>query len=237
MDATSCSAADLLAELRSAQDANRAAEKRIEDDARAEEAVQKALRIQTQARQMLEQATRDVEAAKARARMFHQALVDGPTVTETAHLEERIAGVDQVNAAVRAKAARAQLVDDFAAANARVDQLETQLEVIATTRREGLAAASFPVEGLSFDEDGQVTLRGVPFSQASAAEQLVASIAIAGSAQPDLQLVLVRDASLLDGANRALVAEYAEQHDLRIVMEVVDEHAETGVVITDGRLA
>lgn len=224
------SASALLAELREQQIANRAAQERIDADENARAALARAKRILEQAQQQVALATNAADAAR-------EDLMSNGTFVDTEPLELRIAGVDAVNAAVRANARRDALVDAFAAAEARSHELSTQLDTIAATRRDGLAAASFPVDGLSFDEAGQVTLRGVPFSQASAAEQLVASIAIAGAAQPDLQLVLVRDASLLDGANRALVASYAEEHDLRIVMEVVDDAAETGVVIAEGRLA
>lgn len=230
------SAASLLAELQRVQEQNRDAERRVDADAAGAEAVQKALRIQSQAEQMLANAKRDLEAAEARAAYLHEQLVNAPTVTETAHLEEQIRDVDRVNAAVREKKRRGQLVDAFALAEARSAGLDAQLDEISKQRRDGLAAASFPVPGLSFDEEGLVTLGGVPFSQASAAEQLVASISIAGAASPELQLVLVRDASLLDSTNRALVAEYAEKHDLRVVMEVVDEAADTGVVISEGRV-
>lgn len=224
------SASALLEELGEQQAANRAMEARLDTDAAAQSALEKAQRILAQAQQQ-------VQLAENAAAAAHEDLVNGSAFVDTEPLKQRIEDVDRVNAAVRANVRRDALADAFAVAEARSSQLSEQLEEVATTRREGLAAASFPVEGLSFDDAGQVTLRGVPFSQASAAEQLVASIAIAGAAQPDLQLVLVRDASLLDGTNRALLAGYAEEHDLRIVMEVVDDAAETGVIIADGRLA
>jgi hypothetical protein len=223
------SAADLLAELQQVQAANRAAEQRVHEDGIAQEALAKAQRI-------LEQAKTQLALAESAAEAAHEALVSGPAATETAHLEEQIRDVDRLNAAVREKKRRGQLVDAFAAAEARSTKLDEQLEEIAQRRRDGLAAAEFPVPGLSFDEEGLVTLNGVPFSQASAAEQLVASISIAGAASPELQLVLVRDASLLDSTNRALVEEYATKHGLRVVMEVVDEAADTGVVISEGRV-
>lgn len=223
------SAGELLTQLRAVQDANLAARRRLEADSEAQAALEKAQRI-------LEAAKTQLALAEAAATAAHEELVNGPAHQETAHLEEQISNVDRVNAAVREKKRRGQLVDAFAAAEARSQKLDEQLEEIAQRRRDGLAAAEFPVLGLSFDEEGLVTLNGVPFSQASAAEQLVASISIAGAANPELQLVLVRDASLLDSTNRALVAEYAEKHDLRVVMEVVDESAETGVVISEGRV-
>lgn len=156
-----------------------------------------------------------------------------PDAVDTSALREQIANVDHVNASVRDNAARIALANKHRDADEESKALTAKLDAIKQQRVDGLSSVQFPVDGLGFDDTG-VTFGGVPFSQSSAGERLTASIAIAAAANPGLRLVLVRDASLLDAAHRQMVAEYAESHGLRIVMEVVDENAESGVVIEDG---
>jgi len=95
--------------------------------------------------------------------------------------------------------------------------------------------ANIPVPGLAFAE-GEVTLNGQPFAQASDAEQLRASIAIAGALSPELRIVRVRDGSLLDSAGLEALREYAEKHDLQIWLEKIADDARSGFVIEDGEL-
>ena len=90
-----------------------------------------------------------------------------------------------------------------------------------------------PVDGLGFD-DGIVLLAGIPFSQASSAEQLRVSVAMGLAMNPTLKLLLIRDGSLLDVDSRRLIAEMAEAADAQVWMECVEENEATTIVIEDG---
>jgi hypothetical protein len=99
---------------------------------------------------------------------------------------------------------------------------------------QAIASAKMPVDGLSFGEDG-VLLNGVPFEQASDAEQLRASVAIAAAMNPKLRVIRIRDGSLLDDDAMQALAAMAAERDLQIWIERVGEHVNTfGVVIRDG---
>jgi hypothetical protein len=100
-------------------------------------------------------------------------------------------------------------------------------------KTEKLAAAKFPVDGLSFDETG-VTFGGLPFEQASSAEQLRISVAIGIALNPKLKVLLIRDGSLLDADSLKLVAEMAADSDAQVWVERVDDTRKVGVVIEDG---
>lgn len=102
-------------------------------------------------------------------------------------------------------------------------------------KRAAITAAKLPVEGLTFEE-GKVCLRGVPFEQASDAEKLRASIAIAMALNPKLQVVRIRDGSLLDRASMELVATMANERDCQVWIEKVEDSGTVGFVIEEGRL-
>jgi len=78
-------------------------------------------------------------------------------------------------------------------------------------------------------------LRGVPFSQASSAEQLRVSVAMGLAMNPTLRVVLIRDGSLLDSASMQLIAEEAAKNKAQVWVERVSEDgAGCTVVIEDG---
>jgi DNA repair exonuclease SbcCD ATPase subunit len=97
------------------------------------------------------------------------------------------------------------------------------------------ATAKFPLPELSFG-DGEVLLNGLPFKQASDAEQLRVSIAIAMAANPKLRVVRVRDGSLLDSDGMKLLEGLAKERDFQVWIETVGEDKTVGVHIEDGQV-
>jgi hypothetical protein len=125
---------------------------------------------------------------------------------------------------------------------ARAETLEAQSDALTKARedreaakRAAIAAAKLPVDGISFG-DGEILLDGVPFDQASDAEQLRASIAIAMASNPKLRVIRVRDGSLLDADALKLLAEMADERDYQCWVERVSSDGKVGFVLEDGRL-
>ena len=96
--------------------------------------------------------------------------------------------------------------------------------------------AKLPVESLSFG-DGIVLLNGVPFEQASDAEQLRASCALAMAGNSTLRVLRVRDGSLLDQESLELLAKMADEKDYQVWIERVTSGEKVGFEIRDGQLA
>lgn len=216
------SSADILAELRSAQatvDARRAVQDRVR---RADSEV---TRIEGE----LRAARREADAAVA---LFGE-LDEAPDVEV---IEQRLASVDETNRAVRANAEAREKRTRHEALVAEYKTLTDKIEWLDKTKADGLAAASFPVPGLGFDESG-VTLDGVPFSQASSAEQIRVSLAMAMSLNPRLKVVHIRDGSLLDADSLALIAGMAAERDYQVWIERVGDADEGAVIIEDGEVA
>lgn len=149
-------------------------------------------------------------------------------------IQRQIAEAMEVNAKVRANKRHAEAV---AARKTLIDRsldLDGQMEGIDAEKTSQLAGAKFPVEGLGFDEDG-ITFKGLPFEQASSAEQLAVSVAVGLALNPRLKILLIRDGSLLDEASLALIAQMAGEADAQVWIEKVSEDgAGCTVVIEDG---
>jgi hypothetical protein len=53
---------------------------------------------------------------------------------------------------------------------------------------------------------------------------------------PDLRVILIRDGSLLDAENLAVIEEMAAERDAQIWIERVSDDRSVGIVIEDGAL-
>lgn len=146
---------------------------------------------------------------------------------------KQVASAEQINTAVRSNAKRQASVEGLEEAKKRADRADAEIGEIDRKRADRLASAKLPVPGLSFDADG-VMFNGVPFSQASGAEQLRVSVACGFAANPKLRVMLVRDGSLLDENGLKLLSELAEQYDGQVWVERVSNGERVGVVIEDG---
>lgn len=148
------------------------------------------------------------------------------------------AKIDQANATntrVRDKKRLDDLIQKAKATEAEADRLTKAIEQIDAEKAAAIASAKMPVEGIGF-ADGYVTLNGLPFEQASSAEQLRASIAIAMAANPRLRVLIVKDGALLDDESMMVVAEMAEANDCQIWIESVASGRPSALVIEDGRV-
>lgn len=149
----------------------------------------------------------------------------------------KLRDVETTNLAVRQQRERSKVADDLKAKKASVDSLTAKLEGIDKAKRDSIAAAKFPVDGLSVSESGEVLFNGLPFSQASGAEQLRVSVAIGLALNPKLRVLLIRDGSLLDEEGLGLVAELAAQADAQVWMERVETDGHVSVIIEDGMVS
>ena len=162
--------------------------------------------------------------------------IDARPNRDVTELRQQIHNADTTNRAVRENNQRTQLMADV---QAKIDEytiMTVQLDGLALQKKQRLEATKFPVQGLSFSDDG-VLFNEIPFEQASSAEQLRVSAAMGLAMNPKLRVLLIRDGSLLDEQNMALLAAMAEEHDAQIWVERVGDGAEVSVVIEDGRVS
>jgi ABC-type dipeptide/oligopeptide/nickel transport system ATPase component len=136
----------------------------------------------------------------------------------------------------RALSARDQLAQKADAALQASEAYTAAIAERTAQRSAAIAAATMPVDGLGFGE-GEVTYHGHPFTQASGAEQLRVSVAIAMAGNPKLRVLRIKDGSLLDSTSLQLLSDMAELHDWQCWIEAVDESGTVGIVMSDGEVA
>lgn len=112
-------------------------------------------------------------------------------------------------------------------------ELTNSIDARTAALAKAVSEAKMPVPGIGFG-DGVVLLNGVPFSQASSAEKIQTSVAIAAAMNPKLRVIHIRDGSLLDSDTLAWLAKYAQENDLQVWLEKVADDGKVGFVIEDG---
>lgn len=158
-----------------------------------------------------------------------------PEPKEAADLKTKLAQAKVTNAHIQsARAAKALLVD-AKRVEAKADALTEAMDARSAALDEALAKAALPIPGLGFGA-GVVTLNSIPLDQASDAEQLLCSTAIAAAFNPKLRVIRVRDGSLLDKAHVEWLAQFAAERDLQVWMECVESPRASAIVMEDGAI-
>jgi DNA repair exonuclease SbcCD ATPase subunit len=102
-------------------------------------------------------------------------------------------------------------------------------------KSDAIAAADMPVPDLSFG-DGAVLYRGLPFDQASSAEQLRVSTSIAMALNPKLRVIRIKDGGLLDDDGLALLGQMAAEKDFQVWLESVKSDDPAAIIMEDGAI-
>lgn len=223
------SASAILAEIRRAQDDHNKAE-----ESRSELAIAKGKVEEITAE--IERLKLDLENWKSTVDTRQKAVDESSVLPDLNALERRLASVEESNAAVRANNAARAKAAEKARLVAEYKAFDAKIEALDKAKTDALAKAEFPVEGLSFDENG-VTFKGVPLSQASSAEQIRVSLAIAMALNPKLRVLRIADGSLLDEESMALIAETVKANDFQLWIERVGNADAGAVIIEDGQVA
>ena len=148
----------------------------------------------------------------------------------------QIAESEATNDQVRKRHGRDDLNNQAVAVEAESQALTDKMAARKSEIQKEIEKSDMPVPGLTLG-DGTVTLDGVPFDQASDAEQLRTSCAIAMRGNPKLRVLRVRDGSLLDEESlKLLLQDMAVSEDFQLWIERVDTSGKVGVVIEDGKV-
>ena len=210
---------------------------RIEADAQAE-AQRIIMAAKGRAAQVVLDAKSKAEALTDRVADLQNKMRAAPPLPEpidVAALRAKVAEADAINAALERMEKRDKYRQTAQELEEKAKALTKTMEDRESDKRAKITAAKLPVDGITFG-DGQVLMNGVPFEQASDAEQLRASIAIAMALNPKLRVIRVRDGSLLDEESMKLLGQMADARDYQVWVERVDGSGKVGFVLEDGHL-
>lgn len=196
----------------------------------------------TQIEQLLAGAERlraQAASAEAQAAKLQTALDAAealPEPIDIAAITARIETASSINTAFDLVQRRTRHREAAGAHEKRSADLSANITRLREAARAAIEQANLPVAGLALGEDS-VLFGGLPFVQASAAEQLRVSVAVAMALNPGLRVLRITDGSLLDRESMAMLAEMASAKGYQIWIERVLEDGKVGFTIEDGTIA
>ena len=153
-------------------------------------------------------------------------------------VNDQLANAGRINAVIAQRDRRRELVRRRAAVEAEAETLTRTIDGVSERRRAMVSAAKMPVPGLSIDEDsGILILDGIPLKQSSRSEQLKCAVAMAMAEHPQLRVMRIEDASILDDESMEMIRQMATHEAYQLWVEVVDKSGKVGVYIEDGEVA
>ena len=182
-------------------------------------------------------ADRQASAKLEEAGALEKKIDDAPELPEPVNVDSIRAKLDEalvVNDGIKQRAGKLAHSVEAERLAGEAEKLTKAMADRETAKQAAIAKADLPVPGISFGT-GELLLNGLPFEQASDAERLRTSVAIAAAANPKLRVIRIRDGSLLDEDGMKLLAELADKADMQIWIERIGS-GKVGFVIEDGRI-
>jgi DNA repair exonuclease SbcCD ATPase subunit len=169
-------------------------------------------------------------------------LTSGLIPLDEVAIRNELQNIEKINKRAREVSIYNRTKQDLDDAQATVDKLEKEMELITIEKEEALEASPLPVKGFTVTEQGIMLTNHeghlVPFCQASTAQQLRVALAIAMSANPDLRVIRIADGSLLDDNSLKIIEEMAGKEDFQIWIEYSSRNDKDriGIYIEDGSI-
>jgi DNA repair exonuclease SbcCD ATPase subunit len=156
-----------------------------------------------------------------------------PEPINVSAIREKLAGARETNDAIGERESRDRFLFEAKALETEAAELTERMKGREKQKVDAIKSAKLPLPDLGFG-DGFVTYGGLPFEQASDAQRLRVSTAIAMAKNPKLRVIRIRNGSLLDEDNLAILAEMAREEDFQVWIERVDSSGKVGIVMEDG---
>jgi DNA repair exonuclease SbcCD ATPase subunit len=223
--------AAMVAELAQVSNHNTALEREMQRRARITQEIRTALETVQRLQQELLAAEAAYESLKVIPDIWEP--LAEPKNADT--LAEQIEEARIINRAIERSQLREKINKEFIEADEEWTKLDAAVKEGERRKKEAIAHAAYPVEGLGFGNQ-EVMYNGLPFDQASNAEQIKVSAAIGMTTNSKVRVMRIKDGSLLDDESLAIIAEMAQKHDFQVWLECVDTSGNVGIYLEDGEV-
>lgn len=162
-------------------------------------------------------------------------LVESLIDPDTTAIQNQLENVETINKQVVSAAKYRRLQAEIKEYKESSEYCTKKITDIDQLKIDMLQGATFPIEGLGFDDNG-VTYNNIPLKQCCDSEEIKVSVSIAMAMNPKLKVIRMKNGSLLDSKNLEMIKGLALENDYQIWVEIVDESGKMGVVIEDGQI-
>lgn len=193
----------------------------------------KAKKAYEQAKKEWEAAVHHAEQTKEMLNTFQDLNPSEGIAKALSEAQESLSTANATNAAVNKKRDRKALSAQLAEAEGKTSRLTTELEKLRKERLDLVRNAKLPVEGLELTEDA-LLFNGKPLAQESTGNRLRVCSLLAMAEQPDCRVLFLREGSLMNNANRAIIYEVAAERGYSVWEERFSETPIDGALWIEG---
>jgi DNA repair exonuclease SbcCD ATPase subunit len=154
---------------------------------------------------------------------------------DTTPIEDSMANLETTNSHIRDNKEKARVKIEADASVDNYEGLTKRIDEVISKRKKLLETAPIPVPGLSFN-DGELLYNDIPLDQASDGEKLMISLSISMALNPTLKVLRIKDGSLLDAKNRAIISKQVKDHGYQIWFESVGSDSSVGILVEEGSI-
>jgi len=167
------------------------------------------------------------------AQVNMQKEVETTIVGDAVPLRGDLLVIEEKNKKIRLNQQINKIGNEYDDKQAKYDSHTGNIGLIDEKIADKIRNTEFPIGGLTVGEEG-IIYNGIALEQASQAEQIMVGLGIAESLNSELQIILIKEGSLLDKESMKFVREYAKLKDLQIWVERIDPTGENAIIIEDG---
>lgn len=187
-------------------------------------------------REQADAADKEAAATKTSADAVRKKLADAPALPapiDVSKFRAEIAAADAVNEKIADRESRQSIEARAEAKEAEAAKLTEAMAARTAAKETAIKAAKMPIDGLTFG-DGEVLYQDLPLDQASQAERIRVSMAVAMALNPKLRVLTIKDGSLIDADGMKVIQKMIADGDYQLWLERVGTDGNIGVIIEDG---
>jgi len=151
-------------------------------------------------------------------------------------IKAQISSATETNKKIQQRDMKANLENQIGDLKVLSEQYTQELKDLESEKLDRISGVKFPIEGLSINDEG-ITYKGFPLEQISQSEQLLVGLSVGAALNPNLKVILIKDASVLDAENMQMLKQWAKDKDYQLWIERVEEDDPDAIIIEDGEIA
>lgn len=126
-------------------------------------------------------------------------------------------------------------VDRHKEAKEKANAIDREMSDLLIERERIINESKLPFKDVEFDKELGLVIGGIPFSEMSSAQQIKIMSRIYIESKPELQVIYIKDGSLLDPDTLEQIAGMSDLKDYQFLVEIVSE-TEGSIIMREGSI-
>lgn len=152
----------------------------------------------------------------------------------TEELENSIRNSEEINSKIRKNLEKNKAMEDATQLANQYEEFTQKIDKVRKDKFQLIKNAELPLEGLSVNDQVELTYKGMPWDNMSGAEQLIVATAIVRKLNPNCGFVLMDKLEQMDLDTLKVFGEWLEKENLQVIATRVSKGEECQIIIEDG---